>query len=970
MITHPYVGLRAFNRDESAIFFGREEHTDALLDALARQQFLAVVGLSGSGKSSLVKCGLIPALESGYLSGAGTHWCIADFRPSNDPFKNLATSLCEAFQKFEGIPPALSPDALTQLLRNGGAFSLHEYLAAHPLPKAGKLLLICDQFEELFRYREQHDNAQAAAFVALLLASSRAHTLADGQISNGIYLVLTMRSDFLGECAQFVGLAESINQGLYLTPRLNREQLRLAIEEPALIAGGEADPALVVQLLEDVGNNPDQLPLLQHVLMRLWDDGQNLTLDHYRTLGGLSVALDNHADEAFNELNTVGKKVAETLFRALTERNRDKQEIRRPVKAQAVLDMLGESTDWNTIVKVIDTFRLEGRNFLMPPPSASLTLNTMLDISHESLMRQWQKLITWMEDEGQKAKVYWRLLDAAQGSRELWYGTDLALALEWQTNTKPNAEWAKRYGNVSDFYEVQNFLSASKKKADKKIQRQITWREERQKIELDEALRKQRKEETEERRKQDEAEHQRRAVEEALRKEKEEERERKEQERESYRRYDLKQAQKQKILYFIAFLISACWAFWGWREQGHAEQEAKNALQAQDEARKSEKLAKTAATNAELAERNAINLAESTIENLLESDENRIKKYIQDVFDIGQKDTLLVLVRSLITQNSVMNNTERQNWREMTSKMNAEDISRLTVLLFKQEKSKQPARYNKDFSALENEVRGHPQPTNPTSKPEMVFITSGGFDMGCNKSRDLGCIFTDESPLHSVELKAFQISKYEVTVAQFRAFVQDTEYKTSAEKVGYCLSAETSGKRTGYSWRKLGDNYPVACISWEDTQAFIAWLNKKQGDGYRLPTEAEWEYACRVTDDYSYCGSNNLDQIAWYGGNSRNEPHTIGRKQANAFGLFDMTGNVAEWVADCMSNYQYTPKDGTAYLDCMSENNKDIKYVFRGGSWLYTSGDTRPLRAAYRSFDSPTKSFDNIGFRLARTIKP
>ncbi len=275
VVTHPYVGLRAFNREESAIFFGREAHTDALLDALAQQQFLAVVGLSGSGKSSLVKCGLIPALEAGYLSGAGTHWHIADFRPGNDPFKNLADALHQQ---------AALPAGLGDTLRNGGAFSLHEYLAAHPLPKSGKLLLICDQFEELFRYGEQH--AHAAAFVALLLASSRPHTLPDGQSSNGIYLVLTMRSDFLGECAQFIGLAEAINQGLYLTPRLNREQLRLAIEEPALIAGGEADPALVVQLLEDVGNNPDQLPLLQHVLMRLWDDGQNLTLAHYQALGG------------------------------------------------------------------------------------------------------------------------------------------------------------------------------------------------------------------------------------------------------------------------------------------------------------------------------------------------------------------------------------------------------------------------------------------------------------------------------------------------------------------------------------------------------------------------------------------------------------------------------------------------------------------------------------------------------------
>lgn len=841
-MTHPYVGLRAFNRDESAIFFGREAHTDALLDALARQQFLAVVGLSGSGKSSLVKCGLIPALESGYLSGAGTHWCIADFRPGNDPFKHLAASLGEAFQTIA------EPDDLTQRLRNGGAFSLHEYLAAHPLPKSGKLLLICDQFEELFRYSEQHASAEAAAFVALLLAGSRAHTLADGQTSNGIYLVLTMRSDFLGECAQFVGLAEAINQGLYLTPRLNREQLRLAIEEPALIADGEADPALVVQLLEDVGNNPDQLPLLQHVLMRLWDDGQNLTLAHYQALGGLTAALDRHAEQALAELNPSQQKIAEIVFRALTERNSEGKDTRRPVSVAALLDSC--QTDLATLKDALAPFRQAGRNFLMPPPAVELTLESVLDISHESLIRQWQRLQAWVKAETDSAVTYARLLDAAVHHRELWRGTDLTLALEWEALAQPHAAWAARYGTQADFAHAIDFLQRSDAEAKRLAQALLDL----------------------------------------------------EQEVEAQRKAELKRTRRRMVLSLIGLLIALGLAGW--------------AFKAENTARKSQILT-----------------VEVTLDNLIKQKAG-IESYLQGMVDQGQRALLHTLLQPMLEASPSLNTQQKQDWQARLPNMTTERLTQLVRLLFAEKVNQKPNPTN--FATLAQEI-ALPLPKVSANEPEMLKIPAGQFMMGCKEERDNDCE-DDEKPAHPVQIAAFELGKYEVTQAQWQAVM---------------------GENPSY-FQDCGDTCAVEAVSWDMVQDFIQKLNAKTGLHYRLPSEAEWEYACRAGKDSHYCGGNDVYAVAWHDANGDRHTHAVGHKQPNAWGLYDMSGNVYEWVQDWYhDSYNGAPSDGSAW------EGSGTYRVLRGGSWYYYP---RNSRAAFRSDNTPAGRNYSIGFRLARTL--
>jgi hypothetical protein len=245
----PYPGLRPFRRDETHIFFGRETTIDDMIERLAAHHFLTVTGLSGSGKSSLVRTGLLDVLDRGLLIEAGSTWRIADFRPGGEPLAHLAEALLEA----AGATASAERQALTEAKLARGPLGLVRLLDEIEFPARTNLLVLVDQFEEIFRYRHGEASDDADAFVAMLLAGAK-------QRRRPVYVVITMRSDFLGDCAQFSGLAETINEGQFHTPRLTREQCRQAIEEPARVYGGEVEDALVTRLLNDMGGNPDQLP--------------------------------------------------------------------------------------------------------------------------------------------------------------------------------------------------------------------------------------------------------------------------------------------------------------------------------------------------------------------------------------------------------------------------------------------------------------------------------------------------------------------------------------------------------------------------------------------------------------------------------------------------------------------------------------------------------------------------------------
>jgi formylglycine-generating enzyme required for sulfatase activity len=225
-----------------------------------------------------------------------------------------------------------------------------------------------------------------------------------------------------------------------------------------------------------------------------------------------------------------------------------------------------------------------------------------------------------------------------------------------------------------------------------------------------------------------------------------------------------------------------------------------------------------------------------------------------------------------------------------------------------------------------------PAPTQPAAQVpeiEMVRIEAGSFTMGSTNG------FDDKSSPHRVTIsRPFYIGKYEVTQAQWRAVMG---------------SNPSSFK---------GDNLPVEQVSWEDCQEFIRRLNAKTGGGWRLPTEAEWEYACRAGTSGDYAGV--LDQMAWYDSNSGRTTHPIGQKQPNAWGLYDMHGNVWEWRQDWYDSDFYGRSPGTDPVGPSSGSTR----VLRGGSWNFSAAF---CRSAIRHWFAPSLRYDSLGFRLAST---
>jgi WD40 repeat protein len=485
---NPYPGLRPFEENEEHLFFGREQQIDRMVDTLAAQRLLAVIGGSGSGKSSLVNCGLRPALRRGLMGSAGTDWTMVRFRPGLHPISSLAAALVEITPAVEG---SSSPDLpISDVIATNLGLSrlgLLEFYGQHHPRGDVNLLVVVDQFEELFRYRSLRDSRprptvpkssaeEGLALVNLLLATRE-------QRRWPIFIVLTMRSDFLGDCAQFHGLPEAITAGLHLLPRLSREERRDAIINPALVSGATVDPVLVTRLVNDAGDDPDQLSILQHALRRSWEHWRSrgaqgpISLADYEAIGTMATALDSHAEQTFASCGGPEEaRICRRLFQALTDTASDPRGIRRPTRLADLWAICG--ADPNVVTRLVDHFRQSDRAFLMPPAGESLRPDSVIDISHESLMRVWKRLDQWANEEAESAALFRRLADAArrhaQGRASLWRDPELRQALNWREAQHPTDAWARRYD--SDPSLAFTFLERGERARDDERRRQVRQR--------------------------------------------------------------------------------------------------------------------------------------------------------------------------------------------------------------------------------------------------------------------------------------------------------------------------------------------------------------------------------------------------------------------------------------------------------------------------------------------------------------
>lgn len=465
---NPFPGLRPFTVDECHLYFGREGQVDHILTKLAKHRFVCVIGYSGSGKSSLLACGLVPVLYGGFVSHSSPHWHVVISRPGSNPIHNLAESVLDYMVSGKRIQPDDVPiyrSILNAILHSGpnGLVEVARFLQTF---RQDNVFFMLDQFEELFRLQEYHDKGDAdnetQQYINLVL-----HAINQTEIP--VFVGITMRSDFLARCADYPPLAEVINTSNYLVPQMTREQKKLAIKGPIAVAGGRISERLVDRLISDMGKNQDQLPILQHALMRTWnywinnhEPGEPMDIRHYNAIARMEQALSQHANEVLEELSPRQKEIAEILFKTITEKSSDGRAARRPAPVNLIARLA--DADEYEVIEVVERFRAPGRSFLMPSYPAPLNGNSMIELSHESLMRIWNRLSTWVEEEYESAQMYKRLAEASAmyqiGKTSLWRPPDLQLALNWQKKQKPTREWAQRYDEA--FERAIIFLDTSR----------------------------------------------------------------------------------------------------------------------------------------------------------------------------------------------------------------------------------------------------------------------------------------------------------------------------------------------------------------------------------------------------------------------------------------------------------------------------------------------------------------------------
>ena len=468
-IINPFVGLRSFEKNEQQFFFGRDNQIVDIIRILKNTYFAAVIGPSGIGKSSLIKSGLIPALESGCLNNEKKEPAIGIFRPGYDPIKNLAQCFCE--QKIindrsleENYKIRYEIESILTQSDDGINKVFEKFI--HKVHD--NLVIIIDQFEELFIFSEpdielSKTDSNSVRFLNLILKTLK------GQNKN-IYILVSLRSDYLGNCTIFNGLPEILNKGQYLVPRMTKEEIELTITGPVNLIGATISSELVNVLVNDAADKPDQLPLLQHAMMRVVDFWKNhsdkmepIDLLHYNAIGKLDNALSNHANEAYNELNNVEDKLlVEKIFKALTDLETNSIGIRRPCKLNELTSLLNVSEE--KVIELTGIFRLPERSFLSPVISRQIGSEDFVDISHECLIREWDRLNEWLNEELESSKTYRDLCKVAalfqEGKGSLLTNPELEVALNWKERFQPTEHWAMRYDK--SYIRAISFLDQSK----------------------------------------------------------------------------------------------------------------------------------------------------------------------------------------------------------------------------------------------------------------------------------------------------------------------------------------------------------------------------------------------------------------------------------------------------------------------------------------------------------------------------
>ena len=427
VVRNPYKGLRPFEERDSADFFGREALVARLVARLAEAQrrgrLLAVVGPSGSGKSSAVRAGLLPALRRGEIPGS-ERWAFGVMQPGTRPFRELAAALRVAMPD--------NVDGLEARLRQAGG--LARELQAHP---GAPIVLVVDQCEELFSLSPADDrDAFCAALVDALSA-------ADGRL----LVVAALRADYLGGPLVVPGVGELIRTGTEIVTPMTSDELERSIVRPAESVGVQLEAGLATQILSDVARQPGALPVLQFALTELMEraEGARMTRSAYEAIGGVSGALDRQAESTLAGLDAPRVEIARQVFLRLVVPG----EAGAPVARRVARGELEALSDGPRIVdEVIDAF---GRSRLLSFDLDAMTGEPTVELAHEALLSRWPRLVRWLEEARQdlwtRRRIEDAALDWATAGRDpgfLLSGTRLDVLASWATTTRLRLDDSER----------------------------------------------------------------------------------------------------------------------------------------------------------------------------------------------------------------------------------------------------------------------------------------------------------------------------------------------------------------------------------------------------------------------------------------------------------------------------------------------------------------------------------------------
>lgn len=448
---NPYPGLRPFRLDEDKYFFGRKEQTGSIIEKLISNRFIALIGSSGSGKTSLINAGIIPEIIKSNVF-AQSPWRIISAIPGESPIDNLSIAISESANSEKSKrDEKVQPGTIAQLLQNNSN-GLTESLLHIQKDEKEKVLVVLDNFEDLSRYFENSDNSgikRCETFTKLLVEAAKNKEIP-------VYIVISIRSGFLEKFDQIGLLSQIINESNLKLPQLGTEDLKKVIHGPAEVLKTEIEPELEKQLLRDITGKSYQLPLLQHVLSRMWDNRMKsknddpVSLKDYQAVGGIENTVSLSAEEAYMELPDNGKRLCEKLFKTITEKVSANIEVSRPLPVNEIA-LITRSSVPETI-RVVEHFRKSGRSFLLPQEDVELTPDTVIGISHESLVKLWDRLQTWVEEEAESVATYKRIAEASRlyqmGKGELLSADELHAALLWKEKNEPSYQWAKRHNTA------------------------------------------------------------------------------------------------------------------------------------------------------------------------------------------------------------------------------------------------------------------------------------------------------------------------------------------------------------------------------------------------------------------------------------------------------------------------------------------------------------------------------------------